>query len=75
MIAKRARRNISQSIVNRLLNDNENEKQQTKKWKQTVSNLLKSKENGSHLDIIKDVTTTERGSLLETENPLRVKIC
>ena len=68
-MVKRARRNISQSIKNRLLNDNENEKQQTKKWKQTVSNLLKSKENGSHLDIIKDVTTTERGSLLETENP------
>ena len=68
-MVKRARRNISQSIENRLLNDSENEKKNTKKWKQTVSNLLKSKETGSHLDIIKDVTTTDTGSLLETENP------
>ena len=68
-MVKRARRNISQSVENRLSNDNEDKKKETSKWKKTVRKLLHSKDNGTHLDIMKNVTTTEEGNLLDADNP------
>ena len=68
-MVKCARRNISQSIKNRLTNDNDDKKKETSKWKKTVRKLLHSKDNGTHLDIMKDVTTTKEGNLLDTDNP------
>ena len=69
---KRARKNITRSIEVRMNKDDDEKKMQTSKWKKTVKRLTTTKKEGTHIDIIKDITASVdvgRDNILTLKEP------
>ena len=69
---KRARMNITRSIEVRMNKDDDEKKMQTSKWKKTVKRLTTTKKEGTHIDIIKDITASVdvgRDNILKSKEP------